>query len=62
MYHLLVSNAGAAFGEAPSTIEGRGVAEITRIMPPESILLKLLVLTFTGTDNDRDICCLTSIV
>lgn len=54
-YRLPLSIEWASFGEALSTGAGRGVVEITRIMPPESIRLKLLALTFTGTDNERGI-------
>lgn len=58
--HIPISLEGASFGEAPSTVAGRGVAEITRIKPPESIRFKCVALTFTGTDNERVMCCLSS--
>ncbi|CAI9785219.1 unnamed protein product [Fraxinus pennsylvanica] len=48
-------------GEALSFVEDLWTADITSIKPPdESVCLKLLVLTFTRTENDRVICFRTS--
>ncbi|CAI9780227.1 unnamed protein product [Fraxinus pennsylvanica] len=58
---LAPSLSGDIFGEALSFIEDLWTVDITRIkLPDESICLKLLVLIFTGTKNERDICFRTS--
>lgn len=45
---------------ALSAATGRGVAEITRIRPAESVRRKPLFLVNPGTDNERLICVRTS--
>lgn len=58
---LTPSVSGDISGEASSFVVDRWTADITRIKPPdESVCLKLLVLTFTGTENERVICFRTS--
>lgn len=44
--------------EASESVVGRTVLEMTRMrLPLVSVLLKLLLLTCIGTENERFICC-----
>ncbi|CAI9760988.1 unnamed protein product [Fraxinus pennsylvanica] len=58
---LTLSLSGDVSGEALLFVEDLSTADITRIKPPyESVHLKLLVVTFTGTKNESVICFRTS--